>query len=115
INAVLDRLPAIAGMEVRPQTFVYGFSRGAQAAHRYAMAYPERVAGVAMMAAGTYTLPATSYAGPEGPRPLLFPYGVSNLQEVFGQPFDAAAFQRIPFWVAVGGRDNDPSEVPHQW
>src|SRR5436190_1144685 len=81
INDLLDRLPDIAGMSVRPQAFVWGFSRGAQAAHRYAMAYPERVAGVAMMSAGTYTLPTTSFVSPDGLRPLAFPYGVSNLEE----------------------------------
>src|SRR5439155_1127641 len=113
INAFLDRLPDIAGMSVRPQVFIYGFSRGAQAANRYALAYPERVAGVAMMSAGTYTLPTESFG--DSAAPLRFPYGVANMQELFGQPFNADAFDHIPFWVGVGGRDNDPIDVPHEW
>lgn len=115
INALLDRLPDLAELSVRPKTFMYGFSRGAQAAHRYAIAYPERVAGVAMMAAGSYTLPAADWSAGDGPRPLPFPYGVSNLHELFGQPFNAAAFQQVPFWIGVGGRDNYPDELPRQW
>jgi predicted esterase len=115
INAFLDRLPEIAGMSVRPQVFLYGFSRGAQAANRYALAYPERVAGVAMMSAGTYTLPLSEVNVSGEVRVLQFPFGVANSQELFGQPFDAARFARIPFWLGVGSRDNDPVDVPRLW
>jgi pimeloyl-ACP methyl ester carboxylesterase len=115
INAFLDRLPDIAGMSIRPQVFVYGFSRGAQAANRYALTYPERVAGVAMMSAGTYTLPIASFGSGSDARATPFPFGVADIQQLFGRPFDSATFAQIPFWIGVGGRDNDPTDVPHQW
>jgi pimeloyl-ACP methyl ester carboxylesterase len=113
--SLLDRLPEITGVTVQSETLLYGYSRGAQAANRFALAYPNRVAGVAMVSAGTYTIPQTSFSTPEGYRALPFPYGVSNMQELFGQPFDAETFAHIPFWIAVGSRDNDPAEVPQQW
>ena len=113
--ALLDRLPEITGLSVRPQILLYGYSRGAQAANRFALAYPNRVAGVAMVSAGTYTIPQATFSSTDGSRALPFPYGVSNMQELFGQPFEPEAFARIPFWIAVGARDNDPTEVPQQW
>ena len=37
--------------------YLFGYSGGAQFAHRYMMAYPERVASIALGAAGWYTFP----------------------------------------------------------
>jgi predicted esterase len=112
---LLDRLPEITGVMVQPQALVYGYSRGAQAANRFALAYPNRVSAVAMVSAGTYTIPQETFSTADGTRALPFPYGVSNMQELFGQPFDGETFAHIPFWIAVGARDNDPAEVPQQW
>ncbi|MCL5958492.1 MAG: alpha/beta hydrolase [Chloroflexi bacterium] len=36
---------------------LYGFSRGSQTAHRFALCYPDHVLVAALMSAGTYTLP----------------------------------------------------------
>lgn len=115
IAAFLDRLPEIAGLPVRSGALVYGFSRGGQSANRFALAYPDHVAGVAMVSCGTYTLPFASLRSSEGEMALPFPYGIANFAELFGYTFDASRFGNIPFWVAVGGRDSDPADVPHQW
>jgi pimeloyl-ACP methyl ester carboxylesterase len=109
----LDRLPEIAGMDVNRAVYLYGFSRGGQTAERFALIYPERVAGVAMASSGTYTLPVRSF-GLEN-RAALFPYGVADCAELFGRGFDAERFAQVPFWVGIGRRDSDPADVPHQW
>ena len=115
IAAFLDRMPEIAGLSVRSEALLYGFSRGAQSANRFALAFPGHVAGVAMVSAGTYTLPfASLHATPERIS-MPFPYGIANCAELFARGCDMTAFADVPFWVAVGARDSDPADVPHQW
>src|SRR4051812_12244286 len=92
IVSFLDRLPAIAGAPMQSQILLYGFSRGGQTAHRFALVYPERVAATAVLSAGAYTLPLASL-GDGGPT-LAFPFGIANLGEVTGRPFSPADFAR---------------------
>jgi len=115
LASFLDRLPEITGLSVRPGVLLYGFSRGGQAANRFALAFPERVGGVAMVASGTYTLPFTSIVVGGDLVAPRFPFGVANLAEITGRTFDAERFAGIPFWMGVGERDSDPADVPHEW
>ena len=112
IAAFIDQLPWLLHFDVSPKVSLYGFSRGAQTANRFALAYPERVARVAIASAGDYTVPATTM---DGQHPLDFPYGVANLDALFRHTFDRADFLTIPFWIGVGEADRDPGDVPHQW
>lgn len=112
LDAILAGLPEETNLSIRPRVIVYGFSRGAQLAHRFALANPDQVAAVATMSAGSYTLPVTRTANGQ---PLLFPFGVANLEQVTGQRFDQVAFRRIAFSVQVGALDNNPNDTPHAW
>ena len=89
LAALLDGLPARTGLVLRPRVLLYGFSRGAQTAQRFATVYPERVLGVVALSAADYTLP--SAVAPEGGGALPFPYGVADQRAIFGRPFDLAA------------------------
>ena len=113
LAAFLDRLPEITGMDVNPAVYVYGFSRGGQAAQRFALVYPERVAGVAAASSGTYTLPVQTFGADSRAAP--FPYGVADCLELFGRGFNAERFADVSFWIGIGRRDSDPTDVPHQW
>ena len=113
LAAILDGLPARTGLALRPRVLLYGFSRGAQTAHRFATVYPARVLGVAALSAADYTLP-TAVAPGDG-HPLQFPFGVADQFAVFGHPFDPAAFRRVAFLIAVGGRDTNAADVPRAW
>jgi len=113
LAAILDGLPARVGLAVRPRVLLYGFSRGAQTAHRFATVYPGRVRGVAALSAASYTLPVAAEAA-DG-RPLPFPYGVADGRALFGRPFDLAAFRRIAFLIAVGDLDTNVADVPRAW
>ena len=113
ITALLDDLPGLLGGPVDSQVLVYGFSRGAQTANRWALAFPERVAAVAVASGGAYTLPRT-WVGDEA-SPLNFPFGVADLRAVVGHGFDSARFNAIPFWIGVGGQDTDTRVVPPNW
>lgn len=114
LSSLLNALPEQIPFPIRSRILVYGFSRGAQAAHRFALMYPEQVLAVASMSAGTYTLPVAK-AAPAGKAPLDFPLGVADLERYCGEPFDASAVRRVAFWVGVGEKDNAPSDVPQSW
>jgi predicted esterase len=94
------------GLHFEERLLVYGFSRGAQLAHRFALFYPDLVAGIASLSAGSYTLPR-----PE----LAFPFGVADLTTYAGHPFDAQSLTGKPFWIGVGADDVQPEQVPRRW
>ena len=76
---------------------LFGFSAGAQFAHRFAMLNPKRVAHLMICSAGWYTLPDTN---------ALFPYGTSpesSRGRRIGANFER--FLAIPMLVIVGERD----------
>jgi pimeloyl-ACP methyl ester carboxylesterase len=78
------------------RVFLCGFSGGAQFAHRFAMAYPERVRSAVITAAGWYTLPT-----PE----LAYPLGIGPPPHGLGLSFDPERFLRARLQVLVGPRD----------
>ena len=75
---------------------VFGFSAGAQFAHRFALAHPQRVAALAVGAAGWYTWPDTQRPWPEG---------LAGVEGWLGRAVDLPAFLRLPVAVWVGERD----------
>ena len=111
LSDYLDQVPQVAATPVRRMVLVLGHSRGAQLAHRFAEFRPDRVLAVAALAAGTYTLPLST--GPEGN--MSFPFGVKDLAQYGGRPFDPARFGAVQFWVGVGGQDTNPADLPRQW
>lgn len=115
LNALLVLLPEKTGIPVRDRALLYGFSRGAQLAHRFALAYPQRVMAAAIMSPGTYTLPVEHSAAYDNHAPLNFPVGVNDIDSYCGRSFNPFAVKEIPFWVGVGEQDNSPGDVPRMW
>jgi len=83
---------------------VFGFSGGAQLAHRFAMLYPHMISSLHISSAGWYTLPRSD---------IPYPYGLSvgdaqakdlMWQRRMLQGLDA--FLRIPISISVGSLDN---------
>ena len=113
VHALLDQVRAgVTGLVLQPRLLLYGFSRGAQMAQRFSMVYPGEVAGVAALSGGSYTLPRVQ---DNADHPIEFPFGVSDLGDIGFQPFDAAQFDAIPFWVGVGADDINPSDTSRAW
>jgi pimeloyl-ACP methyl ester carboxylesterase len=83
------------------QFWLFGYSGGGQFAHRYALAYPQRVAALAVASAGWYTWPRA------GDR---FPYGLEPSPARRELRFDLAAFLRIPLCVLIGALDTRRDE-----
>lgn len=78
------------------RVFLYGHSGGAQFVHRFAMAHPERVAGLALSAAGWYTWPDPA---------LVYPLGIGDPSDLDNVAFDPRRFLAIPACVYVGEDD----------
>lgn len=112
---MIDSVPARTGLATRQKVLLYGHSRGGQAVHRFATYYPERTLGVAALSAGSYTLPLATMLVNGRSQSLPLPYGVANANRLLGRDFNAAAFKQIPFRIVVGGRDNNPDDVPRAW
>lgn len=106
---LLDSLAAEHGIAAAP-FLLFGFSGGAQMAHRFAMLHPRRVARLCLASAGWYTMPTPA---------LAWPYG---LQRRPGESAIGEGFLDIPTTVIVGNRDvrvdasvrQDPVIVEHQ-
>lgn len=99
--ALVERLRRRHGLR-DGRLHLFGYSGGGQFVHRFAMAHPQRVAALAVGAAGWYTLPDET---------LSYPLGAQGAERVLGRPLDLAAFLRLPMRVWVGDRDDelDPS------
>ncbi|MCP1335480.1 PHB depolymerase family esterase [Futiania mangrovi] len=98
----LEEIAAATG-STAARVILIGFSGGAQFAHRFAMAHPERVAALGLGAAGWYTLPDPG---------LSYPFGLDG-----EEPRAAAAranldrFLCLPMHVHVGALDLERDEV----
>jgi len=81
---------------------LFGFSGGAQFAHRFALCHPERVRSLFLAAAGHYTFPSTS---------VDFPFGLRRRRRYRSLELRLEPFLRLPTTIAVGDRDTlrDPS------
>jgi pimeloyl-ACP methyl ester carboxylesterase len=95
LDAIVDEIEAATGAAAEP-FYLFGFSGGAQFAHRYTMAHPERVAAAALGAAGWYTFPD------EG---TPYPYGIGPDADLPNVRFEPDKFLRVPIAVFVGGAD----------
>lgn len=82
---------------------LFGFSGGAQFAHRFAMLHPEQIRRLSLASAGWYTFPDQAD----------YPYGLgqrTGRDDDHGPRIQAAldTFLRLPIRVSVGARDNVP-------
>jgi pimeloyl-ACP methyl ester carboxylesterase len=114
LSDYISNLNQTSGVAVEPQVLLFGHSRGAQLALRFAEIHPDQVAGVAAVSAGTYTLPLTRDA--QTGKALNYPYGIANLAQADGgKAFNPARFESLPIWIGVGGADNNAADVPAAW
>jgi predicted esterase len=112
LRSLIDALPARTGLTFEPRALFFGFSRGSQEAIRFSLMFPDYTLGVAGLSAGSYTLPSNTAA--DG-RALKYPFGTSDVDTICGQKFDAAATQKVAYWIGVGASDTKAEDVPRQW
>lgn len=95
---VLDEVLFDAGVRVNERVLLFGFSGGAQFAHRYAIARPGRILALSIAAAGWYTFPT-----PNQP----FPYGVARGSVPVSDGDLLSGLLTFPVQVLVGERDTN--------
>lgn len=89
---LLDHLATEKGIDIT-KVLLFGFSGGAQMAHRLSLLYPHRVSRLCSTAAGWYLIPDPV---------LAYPYGLGD-----GCPVKSVdnAFLDVPTTIIVGSRD----------
>jgi pimeloyl-ACP methyl ester carboxylesterase len=97
LDAVVEEVAMRTGCKAS-SFHMFGFSGGAQFAHRYTLAHPHRVNRLVVVGSGWYTFP--------DPR-ARFPYGIRRSPELPGVRFDPEEFLRVPITVMVGERDTE--------
>jgi len=115
LTDMLDNLPKKLGMKLRRHVLVFGFSRGAQLAHRFSIFNPDRVEAVAAISAGAYTLPSDHRNNDQSAPLIQMPFGVGDLEKYIGHPLNRDLLKQVSFLLEVGGRDVEPDEVPRQF
>lgn len=95
LDAIVAEVGRTTGADVR-KLYLFGFSGGGQFVHRYAMAYPERVASYVVGAAGWYTFPDET---------LSYPRGTDTGRCFRDVCFEPQRYLQVPALVLVGERD----------
>ena len=98
---MIDELAALLGMRFS-KTVMFGFSGGAQFAHRFCYVHPQRVQAVSLGAPGFVTLPW---------RHKPWWTGVADMEQRFGRLYDPQAMRRVAVQGLIGSLDNEPSPV----
>ena len=93
---LLNELGRVEGLDT-DCVDIFGFSGGAQFAHRFAMAHSRRVRCLVLGAAGWYTMPDHQ---------LSYPHGVADAEGLDGVRLNALAAARLPTLVVVGEHDD---------
>ena len=113
---VVDHARRELGVATRERIVVFGFSRGAHAAARLGLLYPNRVVAIAAASGSAYTLPtATARNGAGRPVAAPFPIGTADIARYFGKSVDETAVSRVQYWVGVGANDDRDSDAPRAW
>jgi predicted esterase len=95
LESILEDVCLLCGANPGP-VHMFGFSGGAQFAHRFTMAYPQRVARLAIASAGWYTFPS---------RKRRYPYGIAHSRQLPDVRIDLEEFLQVPITVLVGEQD----------
>jgi pimeloyl-ACP methyl ester carboxylesterase len=93
--SILDDIHQRFGIETH-KVAVFGFSGGAQFAHRFALIHPSRVSKLGIASAGWYTWPDEN---------MRYPFGVADAHGLDDAQINLAAMLQIPTCVFVGERD----------
>ena len=101
LDTLLEEVVAATGVSAEP-FHLFGFSGGAQFAHRYTMAHPERVAHAVLGAPGWFTFPD---------RDVRFPYGLRRSRSLREVRFELKRLLRVPMTVLVGEQDVSESDL----
>lgn len=117
VDDARDRL-AERGISVPEEVMLNGFSSQAAFVNRLAALHPDRVCSVSAGGInGLAILPReTADVRGFGERPMNYPVGVANIDELTGEPFDGRAFRDLNQFIYMGSDDEkDALLYPDAW
>ncbi len=98
------------GYNISDQFFMTGFSASGTFANRFTAIHPEKVKALAAGGVnGLLFLPV----GEMDDEKLIYPIGTGDFIELFGKPFNLAAFRETPQFLFMGVLDNNDA-VPYE-
>lgn len=108
------------GLDVRERVCMNGFSASGTFANRFAALHPEHLLSVSAGGLnGMAILPIEEFDFPfewMADRPVNYPVGVADIQELTGDPFDHEAFAAVNQFLYMGAEDeNDTLLYPDAW
>ena len=115
LHTTLDTLQDRLGVKLQPRVTLFGFSRGAQLAHRFAFFFPDHTRTVVAISAGAYTLPIVRAGAGDGGPELLLPYGIADFEKTFHYPLNFSDLRKLSFFIEVGADDNKPGDVAREF
>ncbi len=96
LEQILDEVGKLTHAKT-DRLYLFGYSGGGQFVHRFMLAHPDRVAKLAVGAAGWYTMPDPG---------MRYPYGTRiSDKQLAGVVFDPARFLKVPTRIFVGAED----------
>lgn len=98
---LLNEISARTGWDTA-RVDMFGFSGGAQFAHRFALVHPQRVRRLALGSAGWYTMPDGSAS---------YPHGIADAAGLDAARLNALSAVQLPTLVLIGDRDDDTNDA----
>ncbi|MHB8443328.1 MAG: alpha/beta hydrolase [Patescibacteria group bacterium] len=97
----------LEGLKYHKKIFIGGVSAGGLFANRFSLLHPASVDKVALLLAGDYIYPISSYKG----LTIGYPFGINDIDKISDNEFSIDKFKKIPYYLYVGDKDmNDPIE-----
>ena len=98
---LLNEIAAKTGWDTA-KVDMFGFSGGAQFAHRFTFVHPQRVRRLVLGSAGWYTMPDKSAA---------YPYGIADAAGLDAARMNALSAVQLRTLVVVGQQDDDTNDA----
>ncbi|WP_433634003.1 hypothetical protein [Halomicrococcus sp. NG-SE-24] len=117
VDDAQERL-AEQGISVPEEVILNGFSSQAVFVNRFAALHPDRVCSVSAGGINglAILLRETADVRGVGERPMNYPVGVANIEELIGKPFDREAFRELDQFIYMGSEDDkDALLYPDAW
>ena len=99
---------ASVGIQTDGKLLLWGYSASGMFVSRFAILHPEAVSAAAFGGHGWATAPVVEWRGLY----LPYPYGVGDLEQLTGRPFDLETFRHVQIYSFMGAEDSNRWGLP---
>jgi len=113
--AMVDDLKALlgsAGINLETKILINGFSASGTFGNRFTAIHPGLVQAAALGGETQYFILPTASRGGQS---LYYPYGIADLAEITGAPFNREEYIKVPQFMFIGSEDTNSSFVLSRW